>query len=277
MRTIALATALCALAVAASCGWKTDGVARLDEIAPLPDASDAGVEIPDVDLGDVGGSGLPGRWAVKLTEPGKVKPTGMDGWGIVINDLFVADLTADAAVLTFCDQVVESESTMGLSTTPRRLIDALAAAKVALPLAGDGTFAPPVTAWLWGVRGLASPAGDPLPADAGDAHAWDQDGDGNPGVTVDVKSPDGQRYMVRRSVWTFEAGAPAADQQTIEGRLSFTVEEKALGATSDLLTTVAPIEAISRGSKYQLRRVNAGFGCADLLGDGAWRAIFPTP
>ncbi|MBI5528961.1 MAG: hypothetical protein HY897_21750 [Deltaproteobacteria bacterium] len=258
----------------ASCGWKTDGLERLDEVFPLPDASDAGVEIPDVQLGDVGGSGLPGHWAVLFYQPGKVHPAGMDPWGITINDLFVADIdpAGTSASLTFCNQVVESESDMGLSTIPQKLIDALAASPVVIALSGGGTFGASDVAWLWGVQGLSNPVSDPLPKDKADSHVLDEDGDGNSGVTVEVKNPDGERYMVRRSVWDFKKAGLTADNNWITGELEFTVEEHALDATSALLKTVAPIEPSAKGASYVLRRVNPEYPCSSLADE--WRGVF---
>ena len=86
-------------------------------------------------------------------------------------------------------------------------------------------------------------------------------------MTVDVKNPDGQRYMMRRSVWQFEEGTITADSRAVSGKLAFTVEETALGATSDLLMTVAPIEPIARGSKYEFNRVDTAYTCKDYLGN----------
>jgi len=267
-------TMVFALMLNASCGWRSDGIERLDQVHPLPDAGDAGVEIPDVQLGDVGGSGLPGHWAVLLYQPGKVHPAGLDPWGITINDLFVADIdpAGTSAALTFCNQVVESESTMGLSTIPQKLIDALAASPLVIAFPSDGTFGASDVAWLWGVQGLSEPVSDALPEDKADSHLLDEDGDGNPGVTVQVKSPDGERYMVRRSVWDFKKAGPTADNQWITGELEFTVEEHALGATNPLLETVAPIEPSAHGPKYVLRRVNSEYACASLVEE--WRGVF---
>lgn len=264
IRLLTIILLLCAIAVAASCGWKADGVARLDEIAPLADAGDAGSALPDASFGDAGGTGLPGHWAVHFTEPGNVAPQGLEPWAITINDYFIAEIdeAATSARLTFCDQIVLSESTMGLSTTPELLKTALAAEAVVIPLPGNGTFSSADVAWTWGVKNLADPVHGPLVD-----HAYDQDGDGNPGVTVDVKNPDGQRYMVRRSVWQFEEGTLAADSKYLKGRLAFTVEESALGATSDLLLTVAPITPITRGSIYEFNRVEASYTCKDYLGN----------
>ena len=254
---------IAAAALPAACGWKADGVARLDELAPLPDAGDAGSALPDASFGDVGGTGLPGRWAVHLTEPGNVAPQGLEPWAITINDYFIAEIdeAATSARLTFCDQIVESTGPMGLSTTPDMLIAALAASDVVIPLPGDGTFTSSDVAWVWGVKDLADTAHGSLVD-----HAYDQDADGNPGVTVDVTNPDGRRYLVRRSVWQFEEGTLDADSRFLTGKLAFTVEETALGATSDLLMTVAPIEPIVRGSKYELNRVGTEYTCKDYLG-----------
>ena len=154
-----------------------------------------------------------------------------------------------------------------------------------LPLPGDGTFSVPEVAWVWGVclnntdpgcetkEILAHPLTDAIPTDPNDPRVWDEDGDGNFGVTVQVQNPDGDRYMARRSLFTFQPAQLSSDGNWIVGPLTFAIDENALGATTALLLTVAPITVRTEcNSVYQLRCVDASYGCDQLVND--YSALF---
>lgn len=286
-----LGTILAALLALPSCDWKSDGAARLEELYPT--AADAGPTPPPPDPcplpDDAAAAAVPatgtctdlthGRWAARLIQYGSMSPVGSP-WNIRLTDHFIAVPAADkkALELTFCAQLsnlVKPDGTpveLGKTSMPDKTKQAIAKIALPLPLPGDGTFQAADVAWLWGVQGLANPVTDALPTLPTDPTVWDQDEDGNPGVTVEVKNPDGQRYMARRSRWTF--GKATVSSEWITGPLTFAVHENALGANNNLLKTVAPITP--RGecqSVYQLRCVEESFGCDQVLANATalWR------
>ncbi|MBI5549049.1 MAG: hypothetical protein HY901_34630 [Deltaproteobacteria bacterium] len=282
-RTI-LAILVAGLAALAGCGWQADGAARLEVLYPTPPPPPPPPPDPCPMPDDPGAaaasvtgtcSGLTaGRWAVRVVQFGSMSPAGMGPWNITLTDQFVAGLSADSSSLelSFCTQgstLTDKDGkpiAFGKTRIPDKTRTALGKAGLSLPLPGDGTFSVADVAWLWGTKNLANPLTDPLPAEAGDAKVWDQDEDGKPGVTMQVENPAGERYMARRSRWTFKPGQISAESTWVTGEATFAISENALGASIESLKIVAPITP--RGecrSVYQMRCVDAAFSCTQLL------------
>ncbi len=258
---------------AVGCGWKSDGLERLEAQYPtrilvVPDAGNH----PTIDIGTPQCSGFDGTWAVRLVQKGTIAPLG-EAWGIGVTDLFLADSKAQSLSLRFCDQQVEITTSggatdLGRSKVPEALQLALARTPVTLALPGDGTFRADGLVWLWGIRSAS--ATDALPNKdnhTSDARMWDQDNDGKPGVTLKILAPTGDRYMVRRAVWSFAPGNLTFDNQWITGSLTSAITESGLDATNALLLTPAPITAKPAGTGYQLRCVGSTYTCASLAVD----------
>ncbi len=273
--------------LAAGCGWESDGLARLEELYPTPE--EPPVEPKPVDRcalpNDAEGSVAPGgtcdaglasgRWAVRFVEYGSMKPMGSP-WDLRLTDLFLAQPSADkkSVELTFCDQLshlAQPSGTaveMGKTKMSAKTREALGKTKLVLPLDANGAFSAQDVAWVWGAKGLANPATDAMPSKASDPLLWDEDQDGNPGVTVQVMNPAGYRFMARRSVFDFASGKASADGRYVTGTLTFAITENAVGATNALLLTVAPITARSECTNvYQLRCVDPGYTCDQLIAD----------
>ncbi len=285
-----IAAGLAATFLGAACsGWGEDGLARLQQLHPAPPApaaaSGAGCGLPDAPgaTTTAPSSGclglLSGQWAVRLVQFANISPLGPPAWNLTISDLFLASLSGDKASLqlAFCDEETAltddtgSPQTLGQNTIPPALAKALAAAPFVVPLPGDGTLHAGGLVWLWGLRGLADPATDPLPSDADAGTVWDQDGDGNPGVTVDVLSPQGEIYMVKRAIFDFAEGSVASGW--ITGPLQFSIDQQVLGASTSILDATVPISPRSGcTSVYQFKCVDPGFDCASLV--QGYRSIF---
>jgi hypothetical protein len=265
--------------LASSCGWKSDGLERLEALYPTPQPVDAGTT--PVDVGTPRCSGLDGTWAVRLVQEATISPLGTP-WKMTIIDLFLAQKSSAGTEmeLRFCNQDVTivasgQPSNLGKTEVPAALKAALYAAPVKVPLPGDGTFHAGDLAWLWGLEGLANPLTDPLPTKddyLGNPHVVDQDDDMQPGVTMHVLSPPGDRFMVRRAVLSFAQGRLSLDNLWLTGVLTSRIDESALGATNNLLLTPAPITVNAAGTKYQFRCVGQTYTCASLERDH--RAVF---
>lgn len=266
--------ALLFLVLLCGCGWKSDGLERLEMLYPTKPAvvPDSG-EPQQIDLGTPRCTGLDGRWAVRLTQRGTIDPLGTNmPWGMTVTDLFLADSTAQGIALRFCDQQVAitnsgGASDLGRSKVPAALQQVLNATPVNVPLPGDGTFRAQDVVWTWGLKGLTDPLNEVLPAKdtyVGDARVWDQDDDGRPGTTLQILSPPGDRAMVRRAIWTFGAGKLTFDNQWLTGTLTAAITESGLQSSNSLLLTVAPITPKADGTVYQLRCVGPSYSCASL-------------
>jgi hypothetical protein len=252
----------------AGCGWKTDGLTRLEELYPTP-TSDAGAQ-GTVDIGTPDCQGLLGNWAVQLTQVGTISPVG-EPWTLTIKDLFLANSNSAGTEqdLTFCNEIVAvvtptGPTPFGQTEVPAALQTALAAVPVPVPLPSGGAFQASNVVWLWGVRNLTNPATDPLPTSATDPRVWDQDGDGNPGVTLTILDPAGNQYLIRRAVWNFAEGDLTLDNAWLTGSLAFTVEEVVLGATNSLLDSDPPETPNDADSSYVWRCVGPTFTCGSL-------------
>ncbi|MGI5861944.1 MAG: hypothetical protein ACOX6T_07775 [Myxococcales bacterium] len=287
----AILAALSAALLLPGCGWQSDGAARLEELYPTPppppppatcadrEKQDGEPSGRDIDVGAASCMGLlQGRWAARLVQRGTIAPLGED-WDFNLTDLFIAELSEDksALELRFCEQVTSiitgsGAIELGETRVPAKLKEVLNDKPVRLPLV-DGSLKAEKIVWLWGLGALADPLNDPLPTkpknpgDPLDARVRDEDGDGKPGVTMDIVSPEGERYMVRRAIWTLGESRLSDDHLWIQGDLEFTIDQEALGASNPLLEAVAPITAGDDCNKYEMRCIGPTYGCEELAAD----------
>jgi hypothetical protein len=103
---------------------------------------------------------------------------------------------------------------------------------------GTGTLRIAENVMVLGAR-LDDPANDALPTDADDSRVTDPDGDGNPGVTVEVDGfVSGQVYVVQRLVRGLRGTAEP------DGRVTGTVigagDQAVIGASNAILKTFTP-------------------------------------
>ena len=261
--------------LASGCGWKSDGLARLEELypTPVPVTTDAG-PVESIDLGSPKCSGFEGNWAVRLFQPGTITPLG-ETWKIQVNDLFLADSDGQTFSLRFCDQqssitTPSGATDLGRTKVSEALKSSIARVPILISVPSSGTFAASNLVWLWGLRNLTQPLTEVLPTKdnyMGDPRLWDQDDDGKPGVTLPVIAPMGDRYMVRRAVFNFAPGKLTFDNLWITGSLGSTITENGLGATNMLLLTPAPITSKADTTRYEIRCVGATYTCASLSKD----------
>jgi len=108
-----------------------------------------------------------------------------------------------------------------------------------------------------------------LPTSADDSRIIDQDGDGNPGVTVEVAAKalftiKGRVYLVQRTIWSERA--IINDATKITGLVTWIPEQKTLGSSNSILTTVAPsITAIASESTFVMAKIPDGSSCGTML------------
>jgi hypothetical protein len=275
---------LLSVVLVAGCGWESDGVKRLeDRYADTSGAADVAADESaphEVDLGDVGGTGLTGRWAVRIDEDGTMTlPMNIGTRPVHLIDLFVAEVAdgADEAVLTFCDQRTKVTDYTSETEVPEALRTALQADPPRVQLTSDGFAAGDVT-WAWGLdlSKLSEPGAKPESLAEVEPALTDQDDDGNPGVTIAVKKPmAGKRYMARWERWHLDAMALPEGDDAFGGSLTWEITELPLGAEPAILNQPSPIEPAAIGNTMRLRRVPADYTCDDLRRDAD--ALFPRP
>jgi hypothetical protein len=116
--------------------------------------------------------------------------------------------------------------------------------------------------WIVVGAELDDPKSDPLPTDEDDERVRDQDGDGEPGVTIGVSGlVDGEIYVAQRT-WTRLAGTKRVDG-SFRGRVYFGNEQSILDATSSMLDDPPEAKPLPKRSWFVLVPVAADTSCSD--------------
>ena len=102
---------------------------------------------------------------------------------------------------------------------------------------------------------LDNPATDSLPTRSGDSRVWDQDSDGEPGITVSIDAgwpASGDIYLVQRSEFAYEGIVVAQDR--VEVYVDYNQEQSILGASNPVLTMadVVPIPNPTPATSYAI-------------------------
>jgi hypothetical protein len=121
------------------------------------------------------------------------------------------------------------------------------------------------------VRGakLTDVANEPLPTTSDDPRVFDQDLDGKPGVTVQVKGLlDGQIWLVQRG---WQKGGCTLAGTWCDGLLAWGDEQKILGADNPILKNPNPtkVHPDATQSFFRSTRIQPGTTCADILAQRA--------
>ena len=120
---------------------------------------------------------------------------------------------------------------------------------------------------------LDDPWSDSLPTSTGDSRVFDQDEDGEVGVTVNVDAGlvEGDIYLVQRTKYEIDGLVTAQDR--VEGYVWFEDEQSILDATSSMFTIVdveTQTNPDETASYAVFQEIDPGWNCIDILdaGDG---------
>lgn len=263
LRTLRLLLALATVGIAAACGGSGgDGAVR----------SGTGDEPTDRDL--------LGRWAhydVVAYEDGLLK-TLIISYGF--NDLTEEDgRIIDSAKFCFAEQRTDQPIETTLSDAATRAIKPPRTPVEVDVVDGRLRVRRPATPTPVGIR-LADPAVERLPTDPGDPRIVDDDGDGKPGITVQIRvseSLDGELYIARREIFAWEGFLVATDR--IEGVVTDRSEQLVIGASDPIFASSdaqwAQHPDLAK-SPIILRRVDKGWDCERLAAERD-RLFPPTP
>ncbi len=114
----------------------------------------------------------------------------------------------------------------------------------------------------WELLGMTmeAPEQEQLPESIDDPRVFDQDGDGNPGFTIEVQGfIDGEVYVARRG-WDQFLGR-INGEESIQGRVKWHSEEKVLDASRRMLRSSPDSVANSEDSRFRMQRINDDIGC----------------
>lgn len=112
---------------------------------------------------------------------------------------------------------------------------------------------------------LDQPETDALPTEASDPRVWDQDQDGNPGVTVRISGlTDGEVYLVQRDFHSLDG---VVDVDRIDGLVDWSTEQVVLGSDNPILNmqTQSATDPDASASYFLSTRVEASSDCSSIL------------
>ena len=253
---------------------------------PNPDQHpDAGPVIPD--LGEYGACtdqapvdpapDLTGVWAIRTVSSRYVPATSMTNpYYMRTVNILLSDQTQTGTNVhfnvQFCDQYAEDDGAPAHITVPESYVRSLQ------PFERDGTCAMgdagaanvlwlPMHTQVVGAT-LADPVNDSLPTDPNDPTVFDQDQDGNPGITIKLSGvASGDLYVVQRQ--KDEMTGIAVTNDRVVGHYSFTSEQNVLASNPEWLKGLATQTAVTDGrpcaSMFIMVRLAAGTTCAGVL------------
>ena len=240
---------------------------------PTTEPTDAAADTqpPATDSAAVPGEELIGRWAhydVVAYEDDVLK-TLIISYGF--NDFTEVDgQIVDQSSFCFSEQRTDQPITTSLSDAATQAIQPPPAVLEVDTVDGVLRVRRPPTPTPVGIE-LEDPFNEPLPTDPNDPRIVDDDGDGNPGLTVTIEvSPEfiGELYIARREIFSFEAFLVEPDLLT--GQVTDDSEQLVIGA-SDPVFASSPANwgqysDLSK-SPIILRRVDESWDCERLAAE----------
>ena len=118
---------------------------------------------------------------------------------------------------------------------------------------------------------LDNPGAESLPTSSGDSRVWDQDSDGEPGITVRIDAgwpATGDIYLVQRSEFAYEGLVVAQDR--VEVYVDYAQEQSILGSSNPVLTMadVVPVPNPDPTTSYAIfQQIDEGSDCGDIKRD----------
>jgi hypothetical protein len=196
------------------------------------------------------------------------------------NDFSIVDgELVDQASFCFSEQRTNQPITTSISDAATQAIKPPSTPVEVEEVDGVLTIRRPATPTPVGIR-LADPVNDRLPTDPADPRIVDDDGDGNPGVTVKIKVTDdfgGELYIARREIFAYDAALVSPDR--LEGTVDDHSEQLVIGASDPVFATSKAqwVQRADRSlSPIVLVRVDDSWDCERLAAERA-TLLPPTP
>jgi hypothetical protein len=220
---------------------------------------------------EVPGAELAGRWAhydvVAYEDP--LMKTMIISYGFT--DFAVeGDQLIESEEFCHADQVSDQPIETSISDEATQ---AIKPASTPVEVAGDAgawQVERPGTPTPVGIR-LEDPANDVLPTDPNDPRIVDDDGDGNPGITVVIRAGGevfGELYLARREIFAYDMVQDGPDSMT--GTVTDSSEQLVIGASTPILESTdaqwaqVPDPSLS---PILLRRVSEDWDCDRLMAE----------
>lgn len=269
---------LTAFSLLTACSDDPDQNQNQDHNQQAPDAGETDTNgDPESDTDpDPGGStdDLSGTWAqlINISALSDIPFVGeVENETISIQKLTIEQEGLDLSITAeTCSIILQSTPALAETIIPDAFIQSLEIATRPGTLTVDGDRVEVFFPTFVEVRGanLDDPINDPLPTEADDPRVFDQDEDGNPGLTVRVTGLlDGEIYVVQRGANELTGVVEGSDR--FDGLVTWENEQEVLGADNPLLdsnpeTVVNPDPT---ASFFRTTRVPADADCAALVAD----------
>ena len=170
---------------------------------------------------------------------------------------------------TYCSTDIDSGTFLVSTVIPDAFLVSLGEARRPASLDASGTTIRFDQPWYTEVRGcrLADPVNDPLPTSTDDPRVFDQDSDGNPGLTVRVSIlgvAGGDVYVVQRVRYRLSGMVVTPDR--IEGLIEWKNDQVTLDATSSFLeaNTNSHPDPAPEHSYFVFRRIQPDTLCEEI-------------
>jgi hypothetical protein len=252
---------------------QAEEIRQTSDVRSMPD----GIENPEANVGrtDVAWSQseVPGTWA-QLQVVSTFAQAPLIGQVNTLSKAVVhwqveATDTGYSIVETVCELRLESDTDLATTIIPDAFINSILKAQKSFTL--DFEQVPPVlhlppVAQVHGAL-LEDPMNDAMPTTADDPRVIDQDGDGQPGMTVFVSGIiDGALYVVQRSI-SQGTGTVVAPGR-VEGLFGWIQEQIVLGSDNPILDENVPQSGVDPDptkSFFIAVRVQEGWTCSDII------------
>ena len=225
-------------------------------------------EPPADELGEGGGAGtMAGTW-LKI----HVASSCVLGQEQVTHALYLVDIEEDGAGL------IEHRRLCAIDMSPvlgfRPVASPQVLQSISFPrldhaytprLLPGGVYASSTEVGLWGVE-LNEPISEPLPIDADDERVIDADGDGNPGVSLELEGANCFRYMGQRQIVRYFGSLYAPND--IRGASTTTTDVEVYGGSSSVCELAPDVESNDEHSLFRMVRVDGLGGAYDASADG---------
>jgi hypothetical protein len=268
-----VATVILALAcVGAPTAWAQNTVEGMLSSASTMGASAwvaAGTAAPSIPEPAFEGPALDGTWGQVFVTTTETRVPVLGTIRSVTTALLVMEVTQDQDWVqisrSVCAIDVDSGTAVVNTTIPAAFVRAIPESRSTVQLVErDAEWT--LSGWsLTEVVGMAldQPSTEMLPTSADDPRVTDADGDGHPGVTVQVRGiVRGEVYVAQRGISTLST--TVVDENTIDGQVNWSAQQVVLGASNRMLLGENDARPSSRGNYFSSRRVTDGMGCTEL-------------
>jgi len=226
-------------------------------------------------------SGMSGTWGALETQTALVQVEPFGTLTQVSTSLYLATLSGtDPSTITYelCDWLTTDDSSFFTTVMGASVLASLDPFVRTMHLSerADGTVGFEVDNGfsLRGVH-LDNPATDVMPTDASDSRVYDQDGDGNPGISLVISGAvSGQLYTIHRHQAALDGCFTSQDR--IVGLTDWTTDQIILGSNPQNISANKPVATTHPDaslSHFVMVKLADGDTCAELKAKRA--TLFP--